>query len=87
MLEDHKSGGVLFLKPDSLKNFRHTTNAMMRLIFLHSKCHLLHIQAFSIATLCLGHFFEWRAQGWFHDRKKIGFFLEISFFVQNLKNP
>jgi len=29
MLEDHKSCRVLFLKPYSLENFGHTTNAMM----------------------------------------------------------
>jgi hypothetical protein len=55
MLEDHESCRVRFLKPDSLKNFGHTTNTMMRLIFLHSKCYLLCIKVFSIATFCLGH--------------------------------
>ena len=55
MLEGHKSYGVLFLKPDSLKNFGHTTNATMRLIFLHSKFYLLCIKVFSIVTFCRGH--------------------------------
>ena len=57
MLEDHESHRVRFLKHDSLKNFGHTTNTMMRLIFLHSKCYLLCIKVFSIATFCLGHGF------------------------------
>jgi hypothetical protein len=46
MLEDHESRRVLFLKPDSLKNFERTTNVMMRLIFLHCKCYLLHMKVF-----------------------------------------
>ena len=57
MLEDHESCRVLFLKPDSLKNFGHTTNMTMRLIFLHNKCYLLCIKAFSIVTFCLKHGF------------------------------
>ena len=54
MLEDHESCRVLFLKPDSLKNFGHTTNTMRRLIFLQSKWYLLCIKVFSIVTFCLG---------------------------------
>ena len=81
MLEDHESCRVRFLKPDSLKNFGHTTNATMRLMFLHSKCYLLCISLFYCDFLSRAwHFFERRAQGWFHGWEKTGFFLEFSFF-------
>ena len=49
MLEGHRSCRMLFLKPNSLETFGHTTNRTIRLIFLHSKCCLprcLRIKAF-----------------------------------------
>jgi len=90
MLEDHESQRVRFLKHDSLKNFGHTTNTMMRLIFLHSKCYLLCIKVFSIATFCLGHgIFSSRGfkDGFMAEKKKTGFCLEISFWGTNQKSP
>src|SRR6202167_2759263 len=81
MLEDHESCRVLFLKPDSLKNFGHTTNATMRLIFLHSKCYLLCIKVFFIVTFCHRHdIFSSRGLKDGFMAEKNGFFLRIFFF-------
>ena len=65
MLEDHESCRVLFL----------------RLIFLHSKCYLLCIKVFSIATFCLGHgIFSSRGlqDGFMAEKNRV--FLRIFFF-------
>ena len=81
MLEDHESHRVHFLKRDSLKNFGHTTNTMMRLMFLHSKCYLLCIKVFSIATFCLGHgIFQVEGSRIVSWLRKNMFFLRIFFF-------
>jgi len=50
--EGCESHRVLFLKLDSFENFRHSTNATMRLIFSYSKCCLLRIKALSNSALC-----------------------------------
>jgi len=78
MLEGHESCGVPFLKPDSIENFGHTTNMTMRLIFLHSKCCLPCIKAFSNATFCVRHGIFLSV--WLHSSKKLGFFLRVFFF-------